>query len=308
MTNTASQTGTCLGIPPHFDNAAGRQIEAISCDQQLEQETIEGAGVSYAFPQRCPGCDAAVTAIGRAKVRYFAEAGERVMERERRTNLLGAGLREDVIDGRISIDRLADMYGATRVAGGVELDRYREIVALVKDFVSVPPLLRSTVPACIMLLHGNAKLDDVRMDGKGTGKTWLLEAAVAHAAMTLNRSAVFTSPFQMWADLKNHDRVEADVLHGFYSVDVLGIDDLARKITPTEWEISILLQVIDERYRQHRATLLSSNYTVKGLFELWSDLNDPRKTRNVELLCDRLADRKASISIQMSGTSLRREK
>lgn len=273
-----------------------RQAECVDCHAPIVQER---AGVYSWAPLRCPPCDVAMDAKARARTQFFKSAA---VEHNLKNALSFANLRGEIAEGRLTLDRLPELYAETRIAGGVPIYRYTEIVNLVKDFVAVPPLLRGPHMASLLLLHGEP----------GTGKTWLLEAAIGYVVRELHRSGIFTSPLKMWADVKasaddygivSEQRVVAELTN----CAALGIDDIARKPSPTEWEMSMLLQVVDERYRQNRPTLITSNLDVSALFALWSDSGDSCRTRNVKLLCDRLSDKKAAISIAMSGKSLRRE-
>jgi DNA replication protein DnaC len=268
-----------------------RMGACLACEKPIPQTFNIIWGPKYCSTE----CSERVAAEGRERTAYFKEARA---QHNRRMRLQHSGLRADVGAGRLTLERLPDLYAETRIEGGVNVERYREIVTLLTDFVKAPPLLRKAGVAAILFIHGS----------KGTGKTWLVESAIGYAVLEMNESAIFTSPLQMWADLKDHERGEAQVIADLTGCAVLGIDDLARKTTPTEWEIATLLQVVDERYRKNRPTIVSCNYSVKELFEMWSDADDPRKTKNLELLCDRLADKKAAISIAMSGKSLRRER
>lgn len=278
----------------------------LDCNAAVEQESYQAPwdpdGDPRWKPMLCDLCDVKREDAGQQRSQFFLDS-----EREhiRRNLTAGANLSGETATGRRTLDNLPDLYAETRIQGGVHPERYREIAQIVKDHVTVPPLLRTSGIASILYLHGE----------KGTGKTWLLEAAVAYVIRKLARGAVFTSPIKLWADIKagfgdNPDekaQSEARVISDLTSCALLAIDDIARKTTPTEWEIGILLQIIDERYRANRATLVSSNYSVADLFKMWSDADDPRKTKNVELLADRLSDKRAAISVLMSGKSLRRE-
>lgn len=278
----------------------------LDCKAEIEQEPYQAPWDEHGDPRwkpmLCDLCNEKREKAGQERSQFFLDS-----EREhiRRNLTAGANLNSESSSGRRTLDTLPDLYAETRIHGGVHPERYREIAQIVKDHVSVPPLLRTSGIASILYLHGE----------KGTGKTWLLEAAVAYVIRELGRGAVFTSPIKVWGDIKagfgaNADekaQSEARVISDLSGCALLAIDDIARKTTPTEWEVSILLQVVDERYRLNRPTLVSSNYSVQDLFKLWSDVDDPRKTKNVELLCDRLSDKRAAISVLMSGKSLRRE-
>lgn len=283
-----------------------RTALCLDCKLDIEQQSYQAPwdpdGDPRWKPTLCGICDEKREKAGQERSQYFLDC-----EREhiRRNLTAGANLSGETATCRRTLDSLPTLYAETRIQGGVHPDRYREIAQIVKDHVTVPPLLRTSGIASILYLHGE----------KGTGKTWLLEAAVGYVIRELGRGGVFTSPIKVWADIKagfsgddDQAKSEARVISDLTGCALLAIDDIARKTTPTEWEMGILLQIIDERYRTNRPTLVSSNYSVPELFKLWSDTDDPRKTKNVELLCDRLSDKRAAISVLMSGKSLRREK
>lgn len=279
---------------------ATREAKCFRADcETLVSQSREGEFGLW-LPKYCSAeCSAAVDVEGRERLRRFAEARA---EHNLKNNLAASNVRPEISAGSMTLDGLPALYAATRKAGGVEPERYREIVQLVKDFVKVPPLLRDAGVASILYIHGPA----------GVGKSVLLEAAIGYVVRELRREAMFTSPIELWTDITStfgaeREETTARVLRRLTEIPLLGIDDVDRKPTASEWELAILLQVADERYRHSRPTIYNANRSVKELFTLWSDENDPRRTQTVRLLCDRLSDTKRALSVAMKGTSLRRE-
>jgi DNA replication protein DnaC len=270
------------------------------------QEPIEQTFNVLWLPKYCSdACSDKAEADGRQRSQFFAEAA---VAHHRRDMLAEANVRPDVSEGRLTLDRLPDLYDETRIVGGVERMRYREIVKLVTDFITLPPLLRASNGLSILYLYGENGVDK----NKGTGKTWLLEAAVGHVIREMEQPAVFTTPIKMWTEITatyqdQREETTAHMLDRLIGCYFLAMDDLGRKTTPTRWELEMMLQVADERYRLSRPTAYTSNYNVSELHDLWSDRDDPKKSSTVKLLCDRLADSKA-LHVPMNGKSLRRGK
>lgn len=281
---------------------ATRLGTCLVCGVEIEQRDDLGTGLW--LPKHCSeACDRITERKGEQRTEYFVEARRAHLQRNA---LAAANLRPEIAKGQLSLESLPRLYKEAWRGGGVDPARYEEIVGVVRDFVKVPALLRGAGVASVLYLWGD----------KGLGKTWICEAAVGYAVKEMREGAVFTSHEEMCAEVKrayssapqDRDAVEVRIVEGFTDVPVLSIDDVGRKTSATEWELNLLLRVVDERIRMSRATLVSSNYSVKQLYELWSDADDARKTKLAELLCDRLSDQRRAISLRMSGTSLRREK
>lgn len=212
---------------------------------------------------------------------------------------IGAHVQESFATRAMTLDTLPDLYAAERRQSGVTPARYREVAITLRDFIDAPGSLRGPhVPpesriASIVFISGPL----------GVGKSLLLAGCIARVAMDQKRDALFTNPEDIW-DRVIADRASVKRLQEIYA---LGIDDFTWKKSPTDWELSTLLRVVDERLRQNRITLLTANESVTEIAEMWSDATNKPRTMLVSALCDRLADRKHAISIAMSGRSLRRE-
>lgn len=220
-----------------------------------------------------------------------------------KNRLANANLSGRIARGEVTMDNAADGYaeatGRSRNTG-VTSDRYREVATAIKDFVSVPPLLRVDGIASIAYVYGP----------EGTGKSFLAEVAAAHVVHKLERRALYMPLMDMLSEIRSafekDGETEAHAIAQYYGADLLVIDDVTRRLTPTHWELETLLRVVDQRLRMRRPTIFTANYDVPGLFKLWSNADDERVTKLVRLLCDRLADTKNAISLPMVGRSLRR--
>lgn len=269
------------------------------CSAPFEQTKHESG---YFFPMTCgPACAEETERIAERFMDSFKVSAANTTQD---SLLRKSNLRSEFRDGRLTIDALPRLYAEARKETGIEPERYAEIVKLVTDFIDIPEIVREAIPARIFYLYGD----------KGLGKTWLLEGAVAYAIRVKKMSGVFTSHEDMCAAVKLSygddlaSVAEVRAVAEFTGCRFLAIDDIGRKLTPTEWELNLLLRVIEERSRMSRPTMLNSNYDVKGLYTLWVAAHgaDAPHKRTIELLCDRLADTKLALSVKMSGKSLRR--
>lgn len=104
----------------------------------------------------------------------------------------------------------------------------------------------------------------------GTGKTHLAVAAVREYLLQL-RSAYFTSSSNLLATIRasfnSEERGRTDRIIRYYStVNLLALDDVGVE-KPTEWVRPTLYNIIDNRYTQKKATIITSNLTVEAVSE-----------------------------------------
>jgi DNA replication protein DnaC len=108
--------------------------------------------------------------------------------------------------------------------------------------------------------HANAK--GLLLSGKvGTGKTHLMVSVLR--TLTLERAVPcrFIEFTHLLSDIKegfSQGRSEADVLGPVTRIRVLGIDELGKGGT-TDWQISILDEIISRRYNQRLTTYFTTN-------------------------------------------------
>lgn len=271
-----------------------------NCGTSVAQTRVDVVGISIWLPKYCSEtCSRAVEQKGALRAADIEKSRE---EHHLKNRLADANLRPQTSRGDLTLEGLPELYASQPRSGGVPVERYREVVQTVKDFVSVPPLLRTSGIASVMYIYGP----------EGTGKTWIAEAAVAYVIREMKRAAVFMPLMDFLADVKrgfeSGGESEAAILRGYYGADLIAFDDITRRTEPTKWEMETLLRVIDQRLRLSRPTIITANYDIQGLFKLWSDAGDERVTQQARLLCDRLADSNAAISVAMKGRSLRRER
>lgn len=101
--------------------------------------------------------------------------------------------------------------------------------------------------------------------GVGTGKTYLL-AAIARAFCQRGISVKFVDFFQLLGQLRaaySKDQSDLSVMAPLLEVDVLIIDELG-KGRNTDWELTILDQLVMGRYNQRKSIIASTNCPLTG--------------------------------------------
>jgi DNA replication protein DnaC len=96
----------------------------------------------------------------------------------------------------------------------------------------------------------------------GVGKTHLLVALLTQATLQLGLDAVFVDFFALLSDLRTafgRGQSEGDLLDPILAHSLIGIDELG-KGKNTEWEASVLDQLISRAYNTERTLLVTTNY------------------------------------------------
>ena len=104
------------------------------------------------------------------------------------------------------------------------------------------------------LLHGKV----------GTGKTHLLAGIVRHLTLEKGISSRFVEFTHLLSELReqfDEGRGESAILGPLAELPVLAIDELG-KGRNTEWQLSILDQIISKRYNRGLTTLFTTNYPL----------------------------------------------
>lgn len=97
----------------------------------------------------------------------------------------------------------------------------------------------------------------------GTGKTRLLVAVLLHLA-SVGVQCRFVEFTELLADLKaayDQGGAASDIVAQLVRVPVLGIDEIG-KGRGTEWELSVIDEIVSQRYAAERTTLGTTNYWV----------------------------------------------
>ncbi|MBU0553328.1 ATP-binding protein [Myxococcota bacterium] len=120
------------------------------------------------------------------------------------------------------------------------------------------------------MLYGNS----------GTGKTHLMVAAIRRLVLERARPIRFVEFVHLLSDMKASfgDRSRGqDLITPLVEVPVLAIDELG-KGRGTDWEMSVLDELISKRYNTERTTLFTTNY-------------DPTKTEGQDALVTHVGQR-----------------
>ncbi|SMF40844.1 ATP-binding protein [Pseudobacteriovorax antillogorgiicola] len=156
----------------------------------------------------------------------------------------------------------------------------------------------------------------------GVGKTFLL-SAIAKNFAARGLTVRFVDFFQLLNELKaaySDAKSDANVLKPLINVDVLIIDEMG-KGRNSDWEMSILDQVVMGRYNQNKIVVASTNYDLKpqkmvplaqkdllnegmsGGFNL--DSYEPLETRIGQRIYSRLVE--TCMIMELSGNDFRRQ-
>ena len=96
----------------------------------------------------------------------------------------------------------------------------------------------------------------------GTGKTHLA-AAIALQLIEAGVPVICKTSIDLLTDIKrsfdSHDISEDSVLRAYKEVDLLVIDDLGKEQV-TEWSISTLYNILNDRYEDMRPTIITTNF------------------------------------------------
>ncbi len=100
----------------------------------------------------------------------------------------------------------------------------------------------------------------------GVGKTHLICALLRHFTLERGLTARFVDFFQLLSRLRSayaEDRSEEEILGPLVEVEVLAIDELG-KGRASEWEVSVLDQLVSRRYNTGRTVVATTNFDVSN--------------------------------------------
>lgn len=103
----------------------------------------------------------------------------------------------------------------------------------------------------------------------GAGKTHL---AVSIALFVINKNipVICKTAIDILGDIRKSydltDLTEAQILDVYKNVDLLVIDDLGKEKC-TDWSVSTLYQIINDRYEQLKPTIITTNYNESMLID-----------------------------------------
>lgn len=101
----------------------------------------------------------------------------------------------------------------------------------------------------------------------GTGKTHLA-AAIALQLIGCGVPVVCKTSGDLLADIKeafdNSDATEYEILKAYKTVDLLIVDDLGKEQC-TDWSVSTLYSILNDRYEDMKPTIITTNYNADEL-------------------------------------------
>lgn len=133
---------------------------------------------------------------------------------------------------------------------------------------------RADISACLPEVQAYAKdvlsgsSDWLILRGQvGRGKTYSA-CAVMRAAIETMRGRFTTAVDMLNAIRATYDSKDSEstVRSAYSNVPLLVIDDFGKE-KPTEWMLSTLFTILDERYRSCRPTIITTQYTGRELIE-----------------------------------------
>jgi DNA replication protein DnaC len=142
----------------------------------------------------------------------------------------------------------------------------------------------------------------------GTGKTYLTAAVLRYLLLSRGVRAKFIEFMHLLSDLRATfgDRGRAEiVMQPLVDVPLLVIDELG-KGRGSDWELSVLDELISKRYNAQRTTLFTTNYGIEAV-------TGPTESPEAENLLDRVGVRIHSrlmemcVPIRLCGDDLRRQ-
>ncbi|OKP91392.1 ATP-binding protein [Paenibacillus sp. P32E] len=114
------------------------------------------------------------------------------------------------------------------------------------------------------------KIKGITISAYGTGKTYLMQC-MANAFSLRKIPAIYVTEERLFADIKatyNRDSEDSEdeVLQIYYSVPILMIDDIFTA-QYKEWGEAKLFSIIDERQKNSKVTIMTSNYSLGRIRE-----------------------------------------
>lgn len=106
----------------------------------------------------------------------------------------------------------------------------------------------------------------------GAGKTWAATAVVCDLVRRGETACIVSEPIliaEIQAAMDVHSRSPLVVLREYAEVRTLVIDDVGKGYA-TPWSLSQLFALIDERVKAKRSVVLTSQYDIDKLGDLWA--------------------------------------
>ena len=118
----------------------------------------------------------------------------------------------------------------------------------------------------------------------GTGKTYAAAAAVRLALKSGLTAKMITAKRLLDAIKEGYDANDSYALEDAETVQLLVLDDLGAE-RPTDWAIETLSSLIDTRYSTDHPTIITSNYRLGELRDLWQGMAGARVASRIMGAC-----------------------
>jgi len=251
-TTFTSKEAEELGLRHEPDNPPPEPKTCKYCGKTLYHEGIYFCGKIRWWnnaPERCT-CAAAKAYWERADARKEREKAEKAEEEARKKRL----------------DKINRLLGNSGI-------KKRFANRTFENFIRDTPEREkcySTVKRYADNFHAYSKNGDGLYieGGNGTGKTHLA-AAIALQLISNGIPCICKTSIDLFADIRkafdeNADVSEHQVTEVYKTVDLLIIDDLGKEQC-TEWSMSALYSILNDRYEDMKPTVITTNYGMEDL-------------------------------------------
>lgn len=145
-----------------------------------------------------------------------------------------------------------------------------------RTFDNFDAMKRDQMTAYTIAKNYARDFEEVKEDGQGlyfygsngTGKTHLA-AAICLDLMPKGVGVIFRTFAGLLSDIKdtfNTDRSESEVIKAYTDADLLIIDDLAKE-SLSDWNVSQLFTIINNRYEDCKPIIVTANYSLDELLQ-----------------------------------------
>lgn len=271
-TSIAEQSVACAKLALKGDQEALTKLK--SRIQELSQEKEELLA-AYSFPKdyltpdyQCPICKD-TGYVGNKKCQCFKQAIVDLIYSQ--SNVKEAMKREN-------FDTFSfDCYEKTKIDPTRNLTPYEN--------------MRQVVEYCLRFIKNfDTSFENILIYGNtGVGKTFLTNC-IAREILNTSHTVIYLTSFQLFEILeknkfeRNNENTEIpEQLDGILNCDLLIIDDLGTEMNNT-FISSQLYLCINERYLSRKSTIISTNYSLDDLKNLYSERIFSRLISNYKLL------------------------
>lgn len=119
----------------------------------------------------------------------------------------------------------------------------------------------------------------------GTGKTYAACCAARLAVESGMRARKATAKRLLDEVKEGWDQRDPDVMRRFEGYDLLVLDDLGTE-RPTPWAMEELTRLIDARAEEGRPTVVTSNYRIGALRDMWGGMEGKRVASRLAGACE----------------------